>query len=311
MATQNQTAYNCRMSELYTVCEMGWTACKVKLANFTAFSPSYDIALISTRMTAIADAQNLPDFQARNSAAELARQALIAKNDEVLNAMQVLKRYITYSVLPQDLQSSLDAAGMSYYSEATNKNWDSSAQMLVSALNYVFTNNAALIANNNAPANFKADLDTLKSDFDALHSDFLTKRQDAIVATETKITANNQIYTDLIAMFADAKLLNFTAAEMKKFTFASLLQLISNTPSASLGGTVSDSATGNPIPNVTIEITNNGLTAVTGADGSYSFAQLAAGTYNLVCSAPGYQQWTGSVTLASGTSGIMNIHLVV
>ena len=308
---QVPTAYNCRQSELYTVCNLGWAAFAANIAAFTAFSSFYDATLLAARLQVISNAQHLPDYQARNSIAETAREALAIKNAEALNAMQRLKRYITYWAAPQDVSSYLDAAGMTYYLEASNLNWDSAAQMLSSADNFVTQYSVDLQNNNNMPAVFALLVGHLKADFDSLHTDFLTKKQDAMVATENKIIANNQIYYDLVAMFADAKLLGFSDATMKKFTFAILLQLISNVPTAGVSGVVTDSATGNIISGASVEIANNGLNTVSGTDGSYSFTGLGSGTYNIIVSANGYINWTGSVTLSAGSSGILNIQLSI
>ena len=71
-----------------------------------------------------------------------------------------------------------------------------------------------------------------------------------------------------------------------------------------LSGTVTDSATGTGIAGATVSLMVGDLprTATTDADGSYSFAALPEGTYDVTASAFGYLSETASATITQGTT---------
>lgn len=76
-------------------------------------------------------------------------------------------------------------------------------------------------------------------------------------------------------------------------------------------GTVSGKVTsgsGSAIPGATVTL-NNGRSAVTGSDGTYSIASLSAGTYTATVTATGFTTWTGSVTVMAGSTATLNVTL--
>jgi hypothetical protein len=205
-----QTLYNCRMSELYTILRLGWAACDANLATFTGFSAAYNSALVTARIAEIDSAELLPDYQARNSVAQNLRTDLIEVNERVLLLFKQLQRYIAYGYPVPQHQAQDDAAGHSYYAEAANLNWDSSAAMLVSMTNFIVANSSDLLASNNMPSTFELTVIVTKSLYDTIHQNFLVAENLAFVATETKVAANNLCYQNLIAMFSDARYLGFS-----------------------------------------------------------------------------------------------------
>lgn len=108
------THYKCRQSELYTILRLGWNSVTANLATFTAFSAAYTALLVTARQTAIDSAEALPDYQARNSIAELLRNDLVDLSPSILSAFQQLKRYIKHAFAPNDRQAMYDAAGLGY-----------------------------------------------------------------------------------------------------------------------------------------------------------------------------------------------------
>lgn len=310
MATPTKAVYNCTQSELYTICNLGWQACKAIIATFFGLNTNYVLVFVNARIAAIAAAAALPDFQARSAIAELIRTDLIAKNDAVLLLMQQLKQYITYSFAATQWQIQWDAAGLGYYRDASNFNWDSTASMLISMDAFITANNAALLAGG-MPAAFAASVTTAKTDFDTLHIDYETARAAAYSATEDKINANNQLYVDLLAMFADAKLLGLSYADMASFTFSRLLTMISGGGFSVLQGYVYDLATNAPIAGATVSIPSLGVSTVTDTTGFYQISPLPAATYSFVTSQPGYVDNTTSITLSTGTTSTQDIYLDV
>ena len=77
-------------------------------------------------------------------------------------------------------------------------------------------------------------------------------------------------------------------------------QDVALTAVASLSGTLTDAATGQPISGA--QLTLGTLTASSGTDGSYTFTQLAAGAAQLAVTAAGYTSATQSVMLQPGAN---------
>jgi hypothetical protein len=78
--------------------------------------------------------------------------------------------------------------------------------------------------------------------------------------------------------------------------------------SATLTGTVTASATGNPINGATV--TAGAASTTTNASGQYTIGSLAAGTYTVTASAAGYVTGSASVTLSAGGTTTQNFALV-
>jgi hypothetical protein len=75
-------------------------------------------------------------------------------------------------------------------------------------------------------------------------------------------------------------------------------------------GTVTDSVTGYPIANATINIVDYNLIETTDTDGCYTLDELEADSYLVHCYAPNYQVPEAvSVTLAAGESLVVNFAL--
>lgn len=301
-----QANYNCRMSELYTIARLGWANCNTLLADFTAMSAAYNLALVAARRAEIDAAELLPDFQARTAAQELLRISLVDQLPLILSNFQLLKRYISYAFPGNQYIVQIDSAGQGYYSEASSENWDSVIAMCVSAENYMTANSVALLANSNMPAGFQAAFVALMSTFQNTYVSFENERLATLVDTEAKVAANNQLYTNLIAMFKDAQYISaFSAAQKQAFVFSKNLQLVSGVGLGGFGGVVTNAASlGSPISGAMVDIITLGISAVTLGDGSYSFGSVPAGTYLVEISAAGFQTQQTSVTITSAYSTI-------
>jgi hypothetical protein len=77
-------------------------------------------------------------------------------------------------------------------------------------------------------------------------------------------------------------------------------------------GTLEDES-GAVIPAINVTLTGNGATktAQSQADGSYSFTGLAPGQYTATVTLPGFQPFTGKVTVAAGATATLPIQLTV
>jgi hypothetical protein len=260
---------------------MGWNSCSANLAAFTSFSAAYVNLLVVARLASIDAADNLLDFQARAASQELKRVALSDLNYTVLSSFQILKRYITYAFPANQTQILLDSAGWGYYPEASNQNWDSSEQMLNSMDIFISANSVLLLANSNMPIGFPATVAALYNTFASQHLDYESERQTTYISTETKVNANNAIYTECISMFSDAQLLGFSPALGKQFVFSSVLSLVSGAGAAGISGFVTDSVTLLPVPNCEVRISSLGVSVLTGVDGSYLVSGIPADSYTV------------------------------
>ncbi len=68
----------------------------------------------------------------------------------------------------------------------------------------------------------------------------------------------------------------------------------------SIAGSVSDKTTGEPVATVNVSINPGGYSTVTGSDGSFSFLNLAEGSYKLAISKEGYKQSNHTVLVHIG-----------
>ncbi|MCS6930268.1 MAG: choice-of-anchor B family protein [Saprospiraceae bacterium] len=76
-----------------------------------------------------------------------------------------------------------------------------------------------------------------------------------------------------------------------------------------LEGTVTDSVTGNPLPNATVTILSTGVSGTTNAAGEYKIGQVQSGTFNVSFSKPGYVTKVLSAALSNGVVTILNAAL--
>ena len=79
------------------------------------------------------------------------------------------------------------------------------------------------------------------------------------------------------------------------------------TGTGSVTGTVTDTATGQPVAGATVAVP--GLSLTTGSDGSYTLAGLPAGSYQVSVSDYGYQDAAATVTVTAGQATTDNVQL--
>jgi hypothetical protein len=309
MATQ--AIYAMKQAELYTICFMAWDSCLVHLTDFTAFSAGYTAPAITARKAQITAAKALPDYQARNSTAEIMRVQLIETNTAACDLWQKLKRYISYAFPSNQWQIQWDAAGMNYYLNASNLNWDSTEQLMNAGKAFITANSAALLLNNNMPATFSANFTATTTTFTTKHQVYLQEREDVRIDTQAKVLANNQIYTNLIAMLADGKLIYQNDPAVKnEFTLTTLMSIVSNSGLSGVKGTVADSVSRAPLAGVTITIIELNLNTTTDVNGFYTI-DAPSGSYTLEASGVGITTpITVSFTIATGVQTTVNVDVI-
>ena len=78
---------------------------------------------------------------------------------------------------------------------------------------------------------------------------------------------------------------------------------------ASITGTVRDQGTGDPVAAAQVFVEGTSLGSLTLANGSYSIADVPAGTHTLTVQFLGYRTESASVTVAAGQSAVQNFFL--
>jgi Carboxypeptidase regulatory-like domain len=302
--------FSCSQQELYTVCNIGWQSCNQYLGQFSDFKARYTAPYIEGRQEEIAEAANLPDAQARAAQSEILRIQLEEKAATCLSNWQKLKRYILDAWQPNLQKPNLEAAGQNYYSKAGENNWEAVASLVQSGSTFISTNSATLQANENMPASFQVTFDNAKAAFTENHQEFIESEQAKVLATETKMLANNNIHAKVMAMFMDGQeLFKDNEALKKQFVFEQVLTLASGTGSAGLKGTISDANTETPVVGAIVTILPTGRTTASDEEGKYHFTQLAADEYAVTITAEGYQSFSADQTINTGVTSTLNAAL--
>lgn len=306
-----QKNYNCTQQELYSAGLLAWESCSQHLPSFESFSPMYTAPFVTDKKQQLLDAEVLPDAQARSAQREILRIELEQLAKICLEETQKLKRYIVKAWDKPFHKPRLEEAGFNYYEKASNNDWESCKGLLTSAENFLATNSVALLANLNMPPTFEAAFQNNKVLFFEKHQAFLDSEEAARIATEVKQLANNDVYSNCIAMCLDGQeIFKNNDATKKQFVWEEILYLVSGTGTAGIKGTITDETTGLPVPDVTVELVGTTKTAVSDEEGKYIINQVAANSYNAQFTEVKYVTKTVPVVVSVGTVSTYNIQLL-
>ncbi|MBL7764970.1 MAG: carboxypeptidase regulatory-like domain-containing protein [Chitinophagaceae bacterium] len=302
--------YNCPQQDLYTIVYMGWKSCRKKLSAFTDFKPVYTDAYIDEKIAQADAAEKMPSEQERDGKISSLRLHLLDANQICLTNFQSLKRYIDTAFTPKYAGPEYATIGNELYSKALHKNWDTTKSIMTKCSTYIAQNVVKLSENLNMPPSFPAKFESDLANFNTLHHDFLEAEESALDQTKAKIDANNAIYTDLMAMFADAQILfKNEDALLKQFTFSDVLYLVSGAGTAGIRGAITNTANNKAVKEVTITVDETQDTTITDETGKYEISPMASGNYTLLISAPGFESQTISHEVLVGTISTLNITL--
>lgn len=306
MANLVKADYPCAQKDLYSIMETAWANYQLKLPNFTAHKAFYNAAYKTTALAAVAAAKAMPDDVTRNATAETLRVALVKMGDICLLNFRMLKSYIESAFTDQDVwEIQFNAAGQTYYADASNEDWESMDLMNQAAKNYItLPANATALSgtpvNSNMPATFLASVTTAATNFNTQYLAFKSAEETS-AATAAKISANNACYKTLMGMMRDGQVIFSNDLETKKlFTFSVLLDLI-NPPVAGIKGEVKVYGSNEPIVGASISIQQAGEVAIivqTEDDGKY-YRQVSDGNYTIRVSAVGFVTQEKDVDLKS------------
>lgn len=287
------TSYSCSQAELYEICRKGWQLCEGNLAAFTAYKPKYVLTLINDCLASINAAELMDDSKARYARAQNLRLDLVDKKDEVLDCFQLLKGYIEDAYRGEKIKTMIQAAGQQYYTKVSACNWVNVTAMLNAMGPFVTNNLADLTADNNMPANFGTQIQTLKTEFDALYKSWSDAETAAFEETDAKISLNNTLDTQLKTMLSDAqKIYRKDAVMAEKFTLGDLLNQVRGTRPSGINGKALNSVTKKAIANAQITIVELGIVLKSDENGLFKLTPMALGKYTVIIEAAGFETVT-------------------
>jgi hypothetical protein len=146
-----------------------------------------------------------------------------------------------------------------------------------------------------------AKLSIRKSDWNALNKQLLLCSKTIRLQLDPFIEFNEKEFPDL---FKDYMLVRGSRKRRKKI-------VVNDPTSGDISGVVTDSLTGLPIANATINLVEHESAYTTDADGYYLIDEIEAGPYTVSCHANGYDVPEHVTTeLAAGESVVINFSLV-
>lgn len=219
--------YSCTQQELYQVCFLIWDSYLENVADFTNENTTYTTAFGQTNRAAVLAAKQLPDFQQRDEASETFGVLLKEAADECIIKWQSLEGYIKKSFPKNVLKAKLEAAGSSHYEKAANNNWEEVSALMESGRKFIADNTAALTTGG-MPSGFPAAYNLKRTDFENVYTQFKDAQQDAEELRDDKINANNDLHRAISSLNEDGqKIYRKNAAKRERFTFSTVLELVS------------------------------------------------------------------------------------
>jgi len=274
-----KTIYSIAQSVLYDTSRIIMQNCKNVLARFTAFSPIYTVTYADAIIAAVSAAENMPGEAARALEHKTRRQELEALGKTCRELWQGLKRYITKAFTEEYWEMNWLAAGWDDYEQASNENWDKVNAMMLAGSGYINDHAGELTA---MPAGYADEFRAAKDAFSVKFAEFTQAELDARTGTDDKITANNDVYRQVIEVCLDGQHIFGDDENMKEqFSFEKMSELVKPTGAAGLKGTVTKD--GQPQPGLIVELENGNLSVITDAEGAFSFGnKLSSGTDTIV-----------------------------
>ncbi len=296
--------YGCSQQSLYTVAGLVWATYDANLASFTDFKGKYTQPYSTAALLDIKAAKDLPTAQSRKSIPESIRVQLLPLGLTCLSNQRRLRSYI-HEVFPGDSATPmLAAAGFNAYNPALREGWEEMNTMITAGDSFIDKNTTALEAGTtNMPAAFKATYTTGKTAFETVYHNFIVSAQAKAGGTNDKLVANNAIYSTLIAMMEDGRLIFENDATKKAlFTFSTVLSGVTGNGTTGMHITAKDSISKLNIEHFSVTVQPGDEAGE--ATGDVLELKMSADTYTVVISAPGYHDITLTDVLL--TTGVMH-----
>ena len=303
--------YPCSQQSLYTVAALVWKSYDDNLASFTELKGKYTKPFSVAALLDLKAARDLPTVHSRNSIPESIRIQLLPLGLTCLSNQRKLKSYINEVFPDNAAKPMLAAAGFNSYSSAINESWEEMNTMVTAGHTFIDSNSTTLQAGTeNMPLAFKTTYATDKTAFETVYSNYIASTQATPGGTNDKIVANNAVYSTLMAMMEDGRLI-FENDSIKKalFTFGTVLSNVTGVGSTGMHITAIDSISKLRIEHFTATV-QPGDEAGNAAKDTLDL-KMPADTYTVVIMAPGYHDViVSSVVLTTGVMHRLEVIMV-
>ncbi len=228
MSKENKSLYPGSMVVFYMVCRFGWNLYSKYWEQFAKLSSHYTKDTGTNALKAIDAAQALPDVTQRRGNTKQQGTELDESSVQALLFWKKLRRYIIKTFASQYQAAAIEQAGGTHFAKASTGNYAEITNLMVAGQAYI-TKNAQLLMNKGTmPETFEADYNKAKDTYDTEHLEYGTAKGEATDGTSDKITANNNLYTDLQEMFADAQVVfEDDKSIAKQFSYAAVKRSVS------------------------------------------------------------------------------------
>ncbi|MBI4931920.1 MAG: hypothetical protein HY841_14255 [Bacteroidetes bacterium] len=260
--------YMCTELELYAIAELGYNNLATDLAVFAAKKAKYTAAFLTALRATRSAAMALPDEEARNVEHQILRNVLISDFlPPVLDNFNVLKGYIKDAWPNEKPEPRYEAAGGKKYAKAAGKNWENVAGLNTSMQQFIAAHSAKLTTPGGMTGAFVTKVNDDATNFNSKYELFVQARETGVARGE-KITANNLLHKELMAVLEDGaeRVWRNFPDKRKNYVFATLKNIVSPPGSASLKVIVirGDDTV---VPNVPVTIKQEGATLATRSAG--------------------------------------------
>jgi hypothetical protein len=223
--------YKCTQQELYQVCLLTWDSYLENVADFTSENTTYTLLFGQQQRQAVLDAKKMPDFQQRDEASETAGILLKEGAEVCLIKWQSLEGYIKKAFAEKFWKAKLEAAGSTHYGKAADFNWEEVSALMESGKKFIDDHTAVLTSPGGMPGGFAGAtgaFETARTAFQGLYGYYKDAQQDNEELADDKIKANNVIFRAVTLLNEDGqKIYRKNAAKRERFTFSSVLELVS------------------------------------------------------------------------------------
>ncbi len=284
--------FNCTQRELYAVCAHAWESCNQNLDRFGSFKARYNAGFIEKKLAEIARVEGLRDRCQRSGHQEKSRIELKAEVEHCLQAWRKLKTYILEAFPEEQQDACLKIAGLAHYRDTIQMKWEACQSLMSNGEAFIRENAGVLLTNEVMDAGFTEEFSAQNKSFMKAYQLYLDSARQGELSTAEKQRENNLLYKDMMAMFADARIIfKKEPSLMKLFVFEAVLLLVSGQSTAGIKGNVSHGLLSvASIEGLVLSLKETGDTVFVNEDGTYRFGQMAAGVYTLHVTAPGYKE---------------------
>lgn len=285
----NKPNYKGTQQNLYTLARKAWGYCLLYLAELAAKNGKYTTTFVSAQLTAINDAEAMPDYANRKDLPAKAYDDMQENRLAVLDEWQLLKGYTIETYTGPLLKVKQDAAGQGHYDSAAGGNLDSTEALINAAKTFMGTNAADLTSIGNMPVGFPLAFKTVGETFTTSRTNYFGKNDTKDGQTQDKDAADAAILKQLRPMLRlGARVFKKDEAKRVKFVYDRLLDEVRGNSDAGLKGIFTDRDTHKPIEGVHIRAIDTDYETISDPDGRF-FLAMASGVYTIEITAPGYE----------------------